>query len=235
MANTLRYLFATTSRCDIVKSGGLRILWSVSDVLRSYHADIKFPCFDKHRSVSPNNNKAGSSVDIPDESGTPRRVIPYLIYFGLGGTISLMAAKECVVKSVVFKAMPADQKALATVEVIMSDIPEGQTKLYEWRGKPLFVRHRTCKEIEREKSVDIYTLRDPQTSEQRLINDAWAVVIGVCTHLGCTAAPSPDGGFFCPCHGSVFDTCGRIRKGPAPRNLEVPVYHFKEDVIIVGD
>ncbi|MFH4984131.1 hypothetical protein AB6A40_010840 [Gnathostoma spinigerum] len=108
--------------------------------------------------------------------------------------------------------------------------------MYEWRGKPVFVRHRTEAEIARERSVNVAELRDPQADEARVQKDQWSVVLGVCTHLGCIAIPGEGswGGYFCPCHGSEFDVSGRIRRGPAPLNLQVPPYHFSGDSLIIG-
>ena len=132
-----------------------------------------------------------------------------------------------------------DTQALATVEVDVSDVAEGQSKTVMWRGKPVFIRHRTQKEIEEAKSVDIQILTDKETDEDRVVNEKWLVAIGVCTHLGCIpqgqkATDNRGGynGWFCSCHGSEYDTSGRIRKGPAPKNLPVPPYEFVNDTTI---
>ncbi|NBX66044.1 MAG: ubiquinol-cytochrome c reductase iron-sulfur subunit [Proteobacteria bacterium] len=135
----------------------------------------------------------------------------------------------------------ADTLALSTTEVNISGIEPGQAILVQWRGKPVFVRRRTTKEIEEAKAVDVATLRDPQADAVRVKEgkEEWLVLVGICTHLGCvplgtkSAEPKGDfGGWFCPCHGSHYDTAGRIRKGPAPRNLEVPAYSFVSDTVI---
>ena len=96
---------------------------------------------------------------------------------------------------------------------------------FKWRGKPLFIRHRTAAEIEAEVSCDPATLRDPQSDSERVKDPEWLVILGVCTHLGCVpiANAGEFGGYYCPCHGSHYDASGRIRKGPAPLNLEVSV------------
>ncbi len=132
-----------------------------------------------------------------------------------------------------------DTLALSTVEVDISAIPEGESKTVMWRGKPVFVRHRTAKEIEEARAVDVSSLTDKQSDEQRVQKAEWLVTVGVCTHLGCIPMgqkPTEDrgefGGYFCPCHGSAYDTSGRIRKGPAPKNLEVPQYEFVTDTKI---
>ena len=130
----------------------------------------------------------------------------------------------------------ADVLALASTEVDLSPIEEGQAVTVIWRGKPVFVRHRTALEIEQAQEVDVSQLRDPQTDAERTEKPEWLVMIGVCTHLGCIpkgqnpGEPKGEyGGWFCPCHGSHYDTSGRIRKGPAPENLWIPPYDFLDD------
>jgi ubiquinol-cytochrome c reductase iron-sulfur subunit len=127
--------------------------------------------------------------------------------------------------------------ALASIEVDLSTIDEGGAVTVTWRGKPVFIRHRTAAEIEAAKAVDISELRDPQTDEERVQRAEWLVMMGICTHLGCVPLGEKGeyDGWFCPCHGSHYDTSGRIRKGPAPLNLEVPQYAFiGEDRIKIG-
>jgi len=127
-------------------------------------------------------------------------------------------------------AASADVLALAKVEVELSSIPEGKNVIIKWRGKPVFIRHRTPDEIEEAKGTDWKTLRDPESDENRTKKPEWLVMLGVCTHLGCVPIGEAGdfGGWFCPCHGSHYDISGRIRKGPAPLNLEVPQYEFSE-------
>lgn len=133
----------------------------------------------------------------------------------------------------------ADTLALSTTEVDLSPIKVGQSITVMWRGKPVFVRHRTAKEIEEAQEVDLADIRDKQTDSERVQKPEWLVLVGVCTHLGCvpvgqkTGEPRGDyDGWFCPCHGSHYDTSGRIRKGPAPKNLAVPEYTFINDTTI---
>lgn len=133
----------------------------------------------------------------------------------------------------------ADTLAMSTTEVDLSPIEVGQAVTVMWRGKPVFIRRRTPKEIEEAEAVDVATLRDKQTDEQRVQKPEWLIVIGVCTHLGCVPLGQKTGdmrgdydGWFCPCHGSAYDTSGRIRKGPAPKNLEVPKYTFLSDALV---
>jgi ubiquinol-cytochrome c reductase iron-sulfur subunit len=133
----------------------------------------------------------------------------------------------------------ADVLALASTEVDLSKVAEGSAIKVVWRGKPVFVRHRTAEEIAAAEAVDVTSLRDPQPDSARVKRPEWLILVGVCTHLGCiplgTSGSEPRGefgGWFCPCHGSHFDTAGRIRKGPAPRNLVVPEYTFLSDSVI---
>ena len=136
----------------------------------------------------------------------------------------------------------ADTLALSSTEIDLSAVAEGQSIIATWRGKPVFVRHRTQKEIDQARSAVTADLRDPQSDEERTKNPKWLIVVGVCTHLGCiplgtrTGEPRGDfGGWFCPCHGSHYDTAARIRKGPAPKNLEVPEYNFlDENTVKIG-
>jgi len=133
----------------------------------------------------------------------------------------------------------ADTLALSSIDVDTGPIEEGQGITVMWQGKPVFLRRRTAMEIEEARSVDLDELRDPQPDEARVIEDDMLVVVGVCTHLGCIplgqrqTEPRGDyGGYFCPCHGSHYDTSGRIRRGPAPTNLPVPPYEYTDETRI---
>ncbi|MGE5475078.1 MAG: ubiquinol-cytochrome c reductase iron-sulfur subunit, partial [Bacteroidales bacterium] len=133
----------------------------------------------------------------------------------------------------------ADTLALSTTDVDISAIQPGQAVTVVWQGKPVFVRHRTPEEIAQAAKDDAADLRDPAKDDARVTKPEWLVLIGVCTHLGCVplgqkaADPKGDfGGWFCPCHGSHYDTSGRIRKGPAPLNLAVPKYTFTTDTTV---
>ena len=132
-----------------------------------------------------------------------------------------------------------DTIALGTTEVDISQIEEGQSITVKWRGKPVFIRKRTSNEIEEAKTVNISDLKDPEEDIDRVKKDEWLVLVGVCTHLGCvplgqklTDSKGEYNGWYCPCHGSHYDTSGRIRKGPAPENLAVPPYSFLNDTTI---
>ena len=122
----------------------------------------------------------------------------------------------------------ASVKALASTEVDVSGVEVGQSITVLWRGKPVFIRRRTSEEIAKAKDVNLDDLPHPETDEDRAKNPEWLVMLGVCTHLGCVPLGDKGeyGGWFCPCHGSHYDTSGRIRKGPAPTNMEVPKYEF---------
>lgn len=162
------------------------------------------------------------------------------IYLAAGGMGAVGAAG--VAWPLVDSMNPAaDTLALATIEVDLSSVPVGGSLTKMWRGKPVFIRRRSAEEIAEAKQIDAdqASLRDPQLDADRVKKDEWLVVVGVCTHLGCV----PNGqktsdnrgeydGWFCPCHGSHYDTSGRIMKGPAPKNLEVPPYAFVTDTLI---
>lgn len=135
----------------------------------------------------------------------------------------------------------ADVLALASIEVDLSAVQPGQTIKVKWRGVPVFIRHRTPEDIEASRAVNVSELRDPEADDARVKkgHEQWLVMVGVCTHLGCIPlggagdfGGGDGGGWFCPCHGSHYDTAGRVRKGPAPKNLVVPEYAFLSDTRI---
>jgi ubiquinol-cytochrome c reductase iron-sulfur subunit len=124
----------------------------------------------------------------------------------------------------------------APIEVDLTPVAEGQSIKVFWRGKPIFINHRTKKEIADAQGVNVASLPDPQADADRVKkgHEQWLVLVGICTHLGCIpiAHQGSYDGFFCPCHGSVYDTSGRIRQGPAPANLPLPPYEFVSDTKI---
>jgi len=128
----------------------------------------------------------------------------------------------------------ADVLALASIEVNIGDVPVGQEIKVKWRGKPVFIWHRSPEQIRSADAVNVSTLRDPQTDAERVKKPEWLIVVGVCTHLGCVPiwGRGEYGGWYCPCHGSQYDASGRIRKGPAPLNLLVPPYNFVNDTTV---
>jgi len=131
-----------------------------------------------------------------------------------------------------------DVLALSSIEVDLTPVVVGQGITVMWQGKPIFVRHRTAQETKAAQDVQVSQLIDPQADSARVKagHDEWIIVVGICTHLGCVplgnkpSDPRGDwGGWFCPCHGSQYDTSGRVRHGPAPANLPVPPYAFETD------
>ena len=197
--------------------------------VRMAHTDIKVPDFSDYRRPSRLDPKAKSTHDAQGRS---------FAYFMTASALAtgIAGAKFGVVSAVSQWSASKDVLALAKIEVNLNDIPVGKNVVLKWRGKPLFVKHRSQADIERESAVDVSSLRDPQPDSERVKNPEWLVLIGVCTHLGCVPVANQGdyNGYYCPCHGSHYDGSGRIRKGPAPLNLEVPEYEFNGDVLVVG-
>ena len=189
--------------------------------------------------VEHSENRAAPAGD--GEDGVRRRD-----FINIGAVAFAGVGAAALVYPLVSQMNPtADVLALASIEVDVSQIAEGQTVKTIWRKQPLFIRHLTRREIQEANGVDVSGLRDPQTLADRTAEGKpmWLITLGVCTHLGCVPLGAAEGenkgnfgGYFCPCHGSHYDTAGRIRTGPAPLNLEVPAYHFKTDtVVVVGE
>lgn len=150
------------------------------------------------------------------------------------GAMAAVGAGSVVWPLVASMNPSADVLALSSTEVDLAPVAEGQSITVLWRGKPVFIRHRTAEEIAAARAVDVIDLPDPQADKDRVKpgKAQWLVMLGVCTHLGCVPLGNRAGdynGWFCPCHGSHYDTSGRIRKGPAPTNLAVPEYTFLSD------
>jgi len=196
--------------------------------IRLAHTDIQFPDFGPYR-------YKGEKGD-PETSSANRKAFTYMLV-AAGAVPTTYVAKTIVHELLASMSASADVLALAKIEVKLSQIPEGKSVTFKWRGKPLFIRHRTAEEISREQSVEPSSLRHPQHDNERVQKPEWLVLLGVCTHLGCVpiANQGDFGGYYCPCHGSHYDASGRIRKGPAPLNLEVPEYQFTDDTtLLVG-
>ncbi len=161
-------------------------------------------------------------------------------FLTLAATAMVAIGAASTVWPLVSSMNPAkDTLALSSTEVDLGPVQMGQRITVTWRGHPVFIDHRPPNEIKAAASVDPRTLRDPQTDAERVQKPEWLILVGVCTHLGCiplgqkSTDPRGDfGGWFCPCHGSQYDTSGRIRQGPAPLNLAVPPYQFLTDTTI---
>ncbi|CAO3630157.1 unnamed protein product [Cunninghamella blakesleeana] len=168
-------------------------------------------------------------------SGDASKSFAYMM-IGTTGLISAAGAQATVSDFLANMSASADVLALAKAEVDLNTIPEGKNVTIKWRGKPVFIRHRTQDEIVEANEVNVAELRDPQQDAERVKRPEWLVMLGVCTHLGCVPIGEAGdyGGWYCPCHGSHYDISGRIRKGPAPLNLEIPEYNFQEDKLIIG-
>lgn len=178
-----------------------------------------------------------SAVSEPEIGGVRRRDFINIAAVSFGG-VGIVATVFPLVNQM---NPSADVLALSSIEVDISAIEPGQSVKTSWRKQPIFIRNLTAPEIEAANKVDISDLRDPQTLAERTQagKENWLITLGVCTHLGCVPLGAAQGevkgefgGYFCPCHGSHYDTAGRTRKGPAPTNLEVPEYSFLTDTIV---
>jgi ubiquinol-cytochrome c reductase iron-sulfur subunit len=197
----------------------------------SLHVDIPKPAYrdsDRHnnwrdktdRSTRHANNMTTQYIATAGAAGVAMYVVKYALY----GVVVMMGPGRA-------------EYAAASIEVDLSTVPEGKNMVFEWRGSPLFIRHRTKEEIEAAKATDMSKLRDPQSDEERCLNEKFLICKGVCTHLGCVPISHKGewGGYYCPCHGSHYDTSARIMKGPAPLNLEIPKHEYLDDhTILVG-
>jgi len=181
---------------------------------------------------NPIEKKEISTENDSEDSSSTRRDFIVL-------TASAVACAGAAVSSIPFiSSLNPDQAVLAvgSTEVDISKIKEGETLTVVWRGQPVFVRHRTSIEIKAAQEIDLKELRDPQPDSDRTKKgkEPWLICMAVCTHLGCVplSGKGDFNGWFCPCHGSHYDTSGRIRKGPAPLNLPIPPYEFLSDNLI---
>ncbi len=165
-----------------------------------------------------------------EEDGVERRDFLYIAAGGVGAVGTALAIWPFVDQM----NPSADVLALSSTEVDLGAIEKGSEITAVWQGKPVFIRHRTPEEITAAEDTDIAVLPDPQADADRVIKPEWLVMLGICTHLGCVPLKEAGDfdGWFCPCHGSHYDTSGRIRKGPAPTNLVVPPYEFLDDTTV---
>ena len=179
---------------------------------------------------------ADTATAAPAESGETRRDFLYLA----AGAMGAVGTGAVVWPLIASMSPSAEVLALASTEVDLGPIAEGQRITVTWRGNPVFIDHRTPAQISEAEAAALEDLPDPESDEARVQKPEWLILIGVCTHLGCVPLGQKTGqnrgefgGWFCPCHGSHYDTSGRIRKGPAPTNLPVPPYEFTGDTTIV--
>lgn len=188
-----------------------------------------------------------SEHDIKSETlGEPTRRDFLYLTTGMAGVVGAVAVAWPFIDQM---RPDASTLAMSSIEVDVSSLQKGMSLTVKWRGKPVFIRNRTDKEVEESNSVPMADLKDPVARNANVAPDAqatdvdrsagkgkenWIVMIGTCTHLGCIPLGQSGeyGGWFCPCHGSVYDTAGRIRKGPAPQNLAVPNFAFISDTVI---
>jgi len=224
------FALASTVPAGTPLSIGTRVTKGLSSTgqVRYAHTDVQVPDFSAYR-----KDQTGKTQE---EAQNSSRAFTYLLMAGTW-TATAYAGKNIAREFISTMSASADVLALAKIEVKLSDIPEGKSAVFKWRNKPLFVRHRTAEEIGKEKEVEVESLRDPEHDDVRVKKDEWLVLLGVCTHLGCVPVANMGdfGGYYCPCHGSHYDASGRIRKGPAPLNLEVPEYDFADDdTLVVG-
>ena len=178
-----------------------------------------------------------SAGALDSEDGVRRRDFINIAAVSFAG----VGAAAAVLPMVTQMNPSADVLAMASSEVDISKIAPGQAIKTSWRKQPVFVRNLTAKEIAEANAVDVSSLRDPQSLADRTKpgKQNWLITLGVCTHLGCIPLGTgegenkgPFGGYFCPCHGSAYDTAARIRSGPAPLNLQVPEYAFTSDTVV---
>ena len=194
--------------------------------------------------------RIGSTMSDDDNNGTPQDGVRRRDFINIAAVSAAGVGGVTVLYPLISQMWPsADVLAEASTEIDLSAIQPGQAIKALFRKQPLFVRNLTPKEIADAKAVPLSELRDPQSLEDRTVNadknkkgkENWLITMGVCTHLGCVplgAGPGEEmsrgafGGYFCPCHGSTYDTAARIRKGPAPKNLQVPPYEFTSDTVV---
>jgi len=211
-------LICLSNRTSVTETEKFRQIWHNTDSLDPIYDISKKP------------------VDLERRYDSTRRAA---YYFMFGGTMAtgVIAARNCIEAVVAYLWKPADILAMSTTEINQADIPEGKCIVILWKDSPVFIWHRTDQQIAWAREDDNADLRHAQKDEERVKDPKWYISMAVCTHLGCIPIYGAGNyhGFFCPCHGSHYDASGRIRKGPAPRNLDVPNYKFtNEGTILIG-
>lgn len=198
---------------------------------------VKKPAAAPAASVATKAAAAAQNHDGAEGSGVRRRDFIHVAAVSFAGVGAAAVAMPLVSQM----SASADVLALASIEVDVAAIQPGQSIKTSWRKQPVFIRNLTPAEVEEANKVDVGSLRDPQTLAERTKpgKENWLITLGVCTHLGCVPLGAASGevkgeygGYFCPCHGSHYDTAARIRKGPAPLNLAVPEFAFISDTVV---
>lgn len=197
--------------------------------VNAHHDTTDIPSFEESlRSTS--KDVSGNTVS------NSNKMFTYLL-IGAGGAIAGTSAKSTIINFLTILAPTSKTIASGVIEVDLVGIPPARNMILKWRGKPVFIRHRTSSEIEEAGSVDLSKLRDPQPDSDRAKKPEFLIMVGICTHLGCVPVGEAGdyGGWYCPCHGSHYDISGRIRQGPAPSNMEIPPYRYVDETrVIIG-
>jgi len=221
-----------TTACDSARRAANKAPAGRTAVLsRSLRRDVPLPA---ERSIARGTSTLANQPDLAlqESPHSTRRDFLYVA----SGAVGAVAVAGAVWPLINQMNPDASVRALASIEFDLSAIEEGQSVTIKWRGLPVFVRHRTAAEIEEARAVPLSELKDPATDAERTKegHEQWLIMIANCTHLGCVpVGESGDyDGWLCPCHGSHYDTAGRIRKGPAPTNLVLPEYEFVSDTLV---
>ncbi|MCJ1455144.1 hsp70 nucleotide exchange factor fes1 [Mycoblastus sanguinarius] len=203
---------------------------AVDRVSGQYDQTPRFESPFKNKEDNPTTKIPSFANYMSKKGETSNKTFQYFMVGGMG-LLTAFGAKATVQDFLVNMSASADVLAQAKVEIDLAAIPEGKNVIIKWRGKPVFIRHRTGDEIKAAEDTKWESLRDPQPDSDRVKRPEWLIMLG-CVPIG----ESGDfGGWFCPCHGSHYDISGRARKGPAPLNLQVPEYSFPEDEkVIIG-
>jgi len=233
----IRRLLLSRPTSSLLPRGNVRFLFSDSHKDKDPQPDFDYHVDSQPTVHIPRWSDHYLRPSLEKKTDDARRGFSYVVTAaGFAGTGVLV--KNFALDILTFMAPTPGSLIVGETEITMDEVPSGQAATVKWKKKPIFVRHRTDEEIEKARADDNAALRDPETDAKRTRAPEWLVVIGVCTHLGCVPVNGAGDyrGWFCPCHGSHYDLSGRIRKGPAPRNLEVPPYVIDQSSgkIIIG-
>lgn len=251
LTESIRFIFRTNNNLLPLKpyKSSKNQLFDSTQKVRKYSPTLMLTEYVKYfkRQYSKNYRISSSRDDaimVPSFEGKVREVNDpesnrQFSYLMVGGSTVLgaIAAKSTVFNFLSTWEASSEALALSQIEIDLSPIPVGKSVIMKWRGKPIFIRHRSSEEIEEANSVPLTELRDPQSDCDRVKKPEWIIMVGICTHLGCVPLANSGlyNGWYCPCHGSHYDISGRIRKGPAPLNMEVPLYKFIDNsTVLIG-